>query len=88
MMSKLSIIENQMIRDSVDLTVEKLRFSRVRKYFCVRAISQHQPPKHTWNTKANKRARGFGGGGGLQIVDNWPESLKNDSSRLSGDSLF
>jgi len=36
-MSRLSMMENQMIRDSVDLTVEKLRFSRVRKYFCVRA---------------------------------------------------
>ena len=36
-MSKLSIIENQIIRDSVDRTVEKLRFSLVRKYFCVRA---------------------------------------------------
>ena len=36
-MSKLSIIENQIIRDSVDLTVEKFRFSLVRKYFCVRA---------------------------------------------------
>ena len=33
----LSIIENQIILDSVDLTVEKLRFSLVRKYFCVRA---------------------------------------------------
>ena len=41
-MSKLSMMENQMIRDSVDLTVEKLRFSRVRKYFCVRAIINHR----------------------------------------------
>jgi len=31
------MIENQMIRDSVDLTVEKLRFSLVRKYFWLRA---------------------------------------------------
>jgi hypothetical protein len=36
-MSKLSTIENQIIRDSVDLTVEKFRFSLVRKYFWVRA---------------------------------------------------
>jgi hypothetical protein len=36
--SRLSIIENQIIRDSVDLTVEKFRFSLVRKYFCVRAV--------------------------------------------------
>ena len=34
------MMENQMIRDSVDLTVEKLRFSRVRKYFWVRAKTQ------------------------------------------------
>lgn len=30
-------MENQIILDSVDLTVEKLRFSLVRKYFCARA---------------------------------------------------
>jgi hypothetical protein len=37
----LSMMENQTIRDSVDLTVEKFLFSRVRKYFCVRpAVSR------------------------------------------------
>jgi hypothetical protein len=35
----LSMILNQMILDSVDRTVEKLRFSRVRKYFCMRATN-------------------------------------------------
>ena len=68
----LSTMENQIILDSVDLTVEKLRFSLVRKYFWVRAKQIQSLAKD---------------GGKLQIVDNCPESLKNVSSSLSGDSL-
>ena len=42
-MIKTSINENLRIRDSVERTVEKLRFSRVRKYFWLREMVESCP---------------------------------------------
>ena len=42
-MMKTSTSENLRIRDSVERTVEKLRFSRVRKYFWLREMVESCP---------------------------------------------
>lgn len=45
MMTSDSKTENQKIRRSVDFTVEKFLFSRVRKYFCVLATELIDPDR-------------------------------------------
>lgn len=85
-----------MILDSVDRTVEKFRFSRVRKYFWVRATPSATIQHKGRGTrgvdkgegskgvlKDGKGEKGKKGEGRVQMVDNCTESLRNVSDRAS-----